>query len=171
LENIRCLDFDKKFSTLVELLGYRALTQPAKIVYAFLDKGEEETDIQTYYNLLYQGSRAIASQLQSLGVTGEQALLASISTRYRLDCCFLWVLVRWGNCSRRISTTPNQSKSISVVSDRIRCRGSVWPNCHIFYDRVKQSLCPASSSCSVAFAGYQSMRTRRLDSSSLAFLQ
>ncbi|NEP26715.1 fatty acyl-AMP ligase [Moorena sp. SIO3I6] len=74
MENIRCSDLDEKFSNLVELLRLRALTQPAKIAYTFLEKGEEETDRITY-EVLDKRSRAIACQLQSLGATGERALL------------------------------------------------------------------------------------------------
>ncbi len=71
---MRCSDLSDKFSNLVELLRYRALTQPDKIAYTFLEKGEKKTDLLTY-EVLDQRSRAIACQLQSLGATGERALL------------------------------------------------------------------------------------------------
>ncbi|NEO37006.1 MAG: fatty acyl-AMP ligase [Moorea sp. SIOASIH] len=71
---MRCSDLSDKFYNLVELLRYRALTQPDQIAYTFLEKGEKETDLLTY-QVLDQRSRAIASQLQSLGATGERALL------------------------------------------------------------------------------------------------
>ncbi|AOX02963.1 hypothetical protein BJP34_29130 [Moorena producens PAL-8-15-08-1] len=74
MENIRCSDLDEKFSNLVGLLRYRALTQPDQIAYTFLEKGEEQADLLTY-EVLDKRSRAIASQLQSLGATGERALL------------------------------------------------------------------------------------------------
>ncbi|NEP50914.1 MAG: fatty acyl-AMP ligase [Moorea sp. SIO3C2] len=123
MENIRGSDLYDKFN-LVELWRYRAHSQPAQIAYTFNEKGGKETARITY-EVLEQRSRAYACQLKSVGVTGERALLASISTRYRLYCCFLWVLVWWRNCSARISTTETQSQSLSVVSVRIRCRGSV----------------------------------------------
>ncbi|NEO70915.1 AMP-binding protein [Moorena sp. SIO3H5] len=74
MENIRCSELSKTLSNLVELLCYRALTQPFKIAYTFNEKGEKETDRITY-QVLDQRSRAYASQLQSLGATGELALL------------------------------------------------------------------------------------------------
>ncbi|WP_424097231.1 hypothetical protein [Moorena producens] len=45
---MRCSDLYDKFSNLVELLRYRALTQPDQIPYTFNEKGEEETDRITY---------------------------------------------------------------------------------------------------------------------------
>ncbi len=47
-QNMRCSDLYDKFSNLVELLRYRALTQPDQIPYTFNEKGEEETDRITY---------------------------------------------------------------------------------------------------------------------------
>lgn len=63
------------FSTLVELLRYRALDQPEKTAYTFLINGETESVSLTYQEL-DQKARAIATQLlQTVGVVGSQALL------------------------------------------------------------------------------------------------
>ncbi|MFN6570003.1 non-ribosomal peptide synthetase [Dendronalium sp. ChiSLP03b] len=64
-----------KFSTLVDLLRYKALHQPNKIAFRFLQDGETETAKLTYQELNLQ-AQVIASQLQSTGITkGERALL------------------------------------------------------------------------------------------------
>src|SRR4028118_1304207 len=63
-----------KFSTLVELLAYRAQNQPNQIAYTFLQGGKTETGKLTYKGLDLK-ARAIAAHLQSLGVAGERALL------------------------------------------------------------------------------------------------
>ena len=61
-------------STLVELLRYRAAHQPSQLAFTFLQDGETEDSSLTYREL-DRLSRAIASQLQALGVSGERALL------------------------------------------------------------------------------------------------
>jgi acyl-CoA synthetase (AMP-forming)/AMP-acid ligase II len=63
-----------KFSTLVELLAYRAQNEPDQIGYIFLQGGKTETGELTYKSLDLK-ARAIAAHLQSLGVAGERALL------------------------------------------------------------------------------------------------
>jgi amino acid adenylation domain-containing protein len=62
------------FSTLVDLLSYRSLHQTEQIAFTFLQDGETEETSWTYQDL-DRRSRAIASQLQALGLTGERALL------------------------------------------------------------------------------------------------
>jgi len=61
-------------STLVELLHHRALHQPDQLAFTFLADGETASVNLTYRELDRQ-SRAIASQLQTLGLRGERALL------------------------------------------------------------------------------------------------
>lgn len=61
-------------SNLVELLHYRALQQPVQLAFTFLEDGETETASLTYREL-DRWSRAIAAQLQFLGITGKRALL------------------------------------------------------------------------------------------------
>ncbi|UXE61409.1 MAG: fatty acyl-AMP ligase [Woronichinia naegeliana WA131] len=63
-----------KFSTLVELLRYRASTQPERIAYIFLRDGETEEACLTYGEL-DQKARAIAAHLQSFEAQGERGLL------------------------------------------------------------------------------------------------
>jgi len=54
-----------KFSTLVELLRYRASSQPERLAYIFLRDGEIE-EARLTYGELDQKARAIAAHLQSL---------------------------------------------------------------------------------------------------------
>jgi len=63
-----------KFSTLVELLRYRASSQPERIAYIFLRDGEIE-EARLTYGELDQNARAIAAYLQSLEAEGERGLL------------------------------------------------------------------------------------------------
>ncbi|MFN6571677.1 SDR family oxidoreductase [Dendronalium sp. ChiSLP03b] len=63
-----------KFSSLVDLLRYRALHQPDRLAFSFLQDGEIETASLTYRELDRQ-VRAIAAHLQSIGASGERALL------------------------------------------------------------------------------------------------
>ncbi|MUG94504.1 AMP-binding protein [Scytonema sp. UIC 10036] len=64
-----------EFSTLVELLRWRALHQPKQKAYSFLLDGEVEGFDLTYGELDYQ-ARVIGAVLQSYGViSGERALL------------------------------------------------------------------------------------------------
>jgi amino acid adenylation domain-containing protein len=63
-----------EFSTVVELLRYRNSQQGEQLSYTFLADGETESDRLSYQEL-DRFSRAIASQLQSLGLSGERALL------------------------------------------------------------------------------------------------
>ena len=64
----------EKFSTLIELLLYRAQNQPDQSAYTFLRGGETETEKLTYKTLSLK-ARTIAAQLQKLGISGERALL------------------------------------------------------------------------------------------------
>nr|VFJ52093.1 MAG: Acyl-CoA synthetase (AMP-forming)/AMP-acid ligase II [Candidatus Kentron sp. FW] len=61
-------------TTLVELLRYRAQTQPDKITYTFLKDGEVEEASLTYGQLDLQ-ARAIAARLQEIATPGDRALL------------------------------------------------------------------------------------------------
>lgn len=61
-------------STLVDLLHHRALHQPKQLAFTFLPDGETEAVSWTYQELDQQ-SRALAAQLQELGLSGERALL------------------------------------------------------------------------------------------------
>ena len=61
-------------TNLVDLLRKRAYIQPDQKAFIFLKDGETEADSLTYQEL-DRKSRAIAAQLQSLGATGDRALL------------------------------------------------------------------------------------------------
>ncbi|MEM9214630.1 MAG: alpha/beta fold hydrolase [Cyanobacteria bacterium P01_F01_bin.150] len=63
-----------EFSTLVELLRYRAQHDPHKTVFTFLRDGEIEAEVLTYLEL-DRRARAIAAKLQSIGAEGQRALL------------------------------------------------------------------------------------------------
>lgn len=63
-----------QFSTLVELLQYRAKTQPNDLAYQFLIDGKKEGAAYTYAELDEQ-ARAIASLLQQQKAKGQRALL------------------------------------------------------------------------------------------------
>ncbi|WP_392533894.1 AMP-binding protein [Nostoc sp. C117] len=64
----------EKYSTLVELLSYRAKNQPEQKAYAFLRDGETEEVSLTYRELDLQ-AQAIATHLLSLKSPGDRALL------------------------------------------------------------------------------------------------
>jgi len=64
----------EKFSTWIDLLRDRALHQPDKTVFSFLQDGETVSDSLTYAALERQ-ARAIAVRLQGLKAGGERALL------------------------------------------------------------------------------------------------
>ncbi|BAZ08803.1 amino acid adenylation domain-containing protein [Calothrix sp. NIES-4071] len=68
------LNKEPEFSTLVELLNYRAKNQPDKTAYIFLHNGETETSRLTYQELDRE-ARAIAAYLHNLGAKGQRALL------------------------------------------------------------------------------------------------
>ncbi len=61
-------------STVVELLRYRALHQTQQLAFTFLQEGETASASWTY-EALDRLSRAIASQLQVMNLSGERALL------------------------------------------------------------------------------------------------
>ncbi|MBN3925206.1 condensation domain-containing protein [Nostoc sp. NMS4] len=63
-----------KFSTVVELLRYRSVEQANTEAFTFLHDGEAQAETLNYGEL-DRYSRAIASQLQILELTGERALL------------------------------------------------------------------------------------------------
>jgi amino acid adenylation domain-containing protein len=69
LEEIIC-----KCSTVVELLRYRSIEQANTEAFTFVYDGEAQAATLTYQEL-DRHSRAIASQLQTLGLSGERALL------------------------------------------------------------------------------------------------
>lgn len=65
---------DRRCSTYVEILRGRAIHQPNDLAFRFLTDGETLGETLTYGEL-DRGSRAIAAQLQGMGLCGERALL------------------------------------------------------------------------------------------------
>lgn len=65
---------DRRCSTFVEILRGRAIQQPDNLAFRFLIDGEILGETLTYQEL-DRGSRAIAAQLQAMGLCGERALL------------------------------------------------------------------------------------------------
>src|SRR4028118_1858306 len=71
-----CISFFNvdSLGSLVDILYSKALYQPDKKAFTFLLDGETEETSLTYRELDLQ-ARAIATQLQNLGASGERALL------------------------------------------------------------------------------------------------
>jgi acyl-CoA synthetase (AMP-forming)/AMP-acid ligase II len=63
-----------EYSTLVDILLWRAIRQPEQRIFTFLLDGEEEADHLTHA-VLDERARSIAAQLQSHRAAGERALL------------------------------------------------------------------------------------------------
>jgi acyl-CoA synthetase (AMP-forming)/AMP-acid ligase II len=63
-----------QFTNLIELLEYRALSQPDRKAYSFLENGEIERKILTY-SQVDREAKAIAARLQQIGQVGDRALL------------------------------------------------------------------------------------------------
>ncbi|MBO3462770.1 AMP-binding protein [Aetokthonos hydrillicola Thurmond2011] len=58
----------------IDILGSRAFNEPDRLAFVFMQDGEIATDCLTYQSL-DRRARAIAAQLQSLGMEGKRALL------------------------------------------------------------------------------------------------
>ena len=69
------LNNQPQFSTLVDLVRYRALHQPHQTAYIFLQDGESESARCLTYQELDRQARTIAAYLQSQNAVGERALL------------------------------------------------------------------------------------------------
>jgi acyl-CoA synthetase (AMP-forming)/AMP-acid ligase II len=65
---------EPRASTLIELLQLRALNEPERRGYIFLEDGESEESVWTYAEL-YRRARSIAALLQQHASKGERALL------------------------------------------------------------------------------------------------
>lgn len=70
----RSVDIECTFSTLVELLRYRAQNQAGHTAFTLLKSGETEADKLTYQEL-HQQAQTIAAALQSCVTPGDHALL------------------------------------------------------------------------------------------------
>src|SRR6185503_2807131 len=65
---------DPQPSTLIELLQWRALNEPERRGFIFLNDGESDESVWTYREL-YCRARAIAAKLQQQTSRGDRALL------------------------------------------------------------------------------------------------
>lgn len=85
----------KQAKTIVEVLRWRALHQPDQPAYYFLEEGEIESRSLTY-GALDRRAREIGSFFQSMGATGERALLLCPSgleyIEYFLGCLYAGVI-------------------------------------------------------------------------------
>lgn len=85
----------ERFSTFVELLSYRAQSQPQQKAYTFLLDGETE-EISLTFQELDQKARAIAFHLQSVKATNQRALLLYPPGLEFITAFFgLFVCLRW----------------------------------------------------------------------------
>ncbi|MFP5263070.1 MAG: amino acid adenylation domain-containing protein [Blastocatellia bacterium] len=69
-----CPESTRNFSSIVDLLRARALQQPDRVAYTFLSDPDTR-EFNVTYEELDQKARAIGARLQSLGMTGNTALL------------------------------------------------------------------------------------------------
>lgn len=67
-------EIPQSYATVVDVLRDRTLQTPDKQAFTFLEDGETKEATFTYYEL-DRRSRAIASQLQALGLSGKRAIL------------------------------------------------------------------------------------------------
>lgn len=67
-------EIERNCVTVVDLLRYRTARPPEQLAFTFLPEGENQSDRLTYRELDRQ-ARAIATQLQALGLSGKRALL------------------------------------------------------------------------------------------------
>jgi hypothetical protein len=74
VEKLDATDPIAEFSTLVDILLWRAFREPEQRIFTFLLDGEEEADHLTHA-VLDERARSIAAQLQGHGAAGERALL------------------------------------------------------------------------------------------------
>ncbi|OYD96063.1 non-ribosomal peptide synthetase [Nostoc sp. 'Peltigera membranacea cyanobiont' 213] len=63
-----------QYETILDILRYRSLKTPHAQAFTFLEDGETQESTLTYHEL-DRRSRAIAAQLQALGLSGERAIL------------------------------------------------------------------------------------------------
>ncbi len=112
----------KNFSHLVELLQYRASTQPETIAYRFLQNGSTEKGNLTYQELDLQAKK-IASQLQTKVKPGARALLV-----YPYDAGLEFISAFMGCLYAGViavtKNPPRRSKAIAELTERIKLSGA-----------------------------------------------
>ncbi len=105
-----------KYSTIVELLQYRAKDQPHKSAYIFLPDGENISSQPTYQDLDHQ-ARGIASYLQSLGITNTRVLLV-YPYHNGLEFIMAFFGCLYGNVVAVTNNPPRHAKSLLGLQER-----------------------------------------------------
>jgi acyl-CoA synthetase (AMP-forming)/AMP-acid ligase II len=104
-------EFANQSATLLDLVQERATNQPDEVVYRFLRDGETESGSLTYQQLDTM-ARAIAAELQSMGATGERALLIySFSDTLEFIAAFFGCVYAGVVAVTTYPPRPNQSLS------------------------------------------------------------
>ncbi|ASS74680.1 hypothetical protein CIG75_06640 [Tumebacillus algifaecis] len=114
-------------ATLVDLLRYRAQVQPSQLAYRFL---VEEEELEYSYALLDQKARALGALLQSMGATGERALLLyPPGPDYVVaffGCLYAGVVAvpaypprQNGNLSRLVAVASDAKATLALTTDEI----------------------------------------------------
>ena len=119
-------ELPREFTSLVELLHWRAVLKPEQKAYSFLLDGEVEASYLTYGELDRQ-ARSIAALLQSCGVkSGERGLLLYPPGLEFIAAFFGCLPVCWGNWSPHLST-PTEPIPVTTPGCCGRCRGNNRP--------------------------------------------
>ncbi|TCP54485.1 amino acid adenylation domain-containing protein [Tumebacillus sp. BK434] len=114
-------------ATLVDLLRYRAQEQPSQLAYRFL---VEDEAVEYSYALLDQKARALGALLQSMGASGERALLLyPPGPEYVVaffGCLYAGVVAvpaypprQNGNLSRLVAVASDARAAFALTTDEI----------------------------------------------------
>ena len=170
------------YSTIVDVLLDRSISQPDRTAYTFLADGEQESGSCTYRDLDLQ-ARAIASELLTKVKPGDRALLVYPYTAGLefiaafMGCLYAGVVA--------VTDYPRQHiKSLSQYQDRIvDCQARIALTTHEFAERVKGQLIshptmalklkalPWIESDRVDLSVADRWQPPKIDGDSLAFLQ
>ena len=170
------------YSTIVDVLLDRSISQPDRTAYTFLADGEQESGSCTYRDLDLQ-ARAIASELLTKVKPGDRALLVYPYTAGLefiaafMGCLYAGVVA--------VTDYPRQHiKSLSQYQDRIvDCQAGIALTTYEFAERVKGQLIshptmalklkalPWIASDRVDLSVADRWQPPKIDGDSLAFLQ
>ncbi|MEL6495141.1 MAG: fatty acyl-AMP ligase [Cyanobacteria bacterium J06623_7] len=170
------------YSTIVDVLRDRSLSQPHQTAYTFLAEAEQESGSCTYQELELQ-ARAIAVELRMKVKPGDRALLVYPYTAGLefiaafMGCLYAGVVA--------VTDYPRQHiKSLSQYQDRIvDCQAGIALTTHEFAERVKGQLIshptmalklkalPWIASDQVDLSLAERWEPPQIDGNSLAFLQ
>lgn len=163
-------------STFIDILQERALHQPNQKAFTFLQDGETESDSLTYKQLEQQ-AQAIASQLQSLGLTGERALLLYPSGLEFISaffgCIYAGVIAvpayppkRNQKMSRLVAIATDAQASLILTTQELLVNIE-----NQFGENPELAKLPVVATDSIALEKADSWQEPSLNGSSLAFLQ